>query len=182
MLFLQKIKQRRKLLIGMILVVITSLVFLGWQVWQSDTNSEDTTEWATYGVNIPDSDSFTFRYPRSEYVQLRPATTGRLLRLQNYDPNTSSRSLDGRYRIEFFVNTEGHFVCERDVVNAENITNTQGLIMRKGQTAPNEGGGFAGGDIAVCIERSGYVLYIKGSDHTGEGIVEQIIDSISYIE
>ncbi len=141
---------------------------------------ESTYNWITYSINVPDSDNFTFQYPSSEYVKMRPDTLGRTLRLQNYDPNVFPRDLKNKYSLEFFIHTADHISCEKDIANGNIVTNSKGTSMLKGQTQPNEGAGFAGGGIAVCIDRPDYVLYIQGSDHTGDGIVEKIIDSIYY--
>lgn len=143
-------------------------------------------EWATYSVDVPaftdDSrgDHFSFEYPKSEYIQLDPDMFGRLLRFQNYDPNEFSRDLEGKYSLEFFIDTEGHISCEQNVANAETVTNSQDVTMQKGQARQSEESGSGAVGIAVCIERQDYILYLQGSDHTGEDIVEHVIDSINF--
>jgi hypothetical protein len=181
---LMRHSKRKKLLFtifGILLVFGITILY-----WCQRDNSESQTEWTTYVVSIPSvsedrrGDYFSFQHPKSEYIQLNPGPSGRLLRFQNYDPNIFSRETDGRYNLEFFIDTEGHISCEENVTNAKIVNNSKGTSLFKGQPRPNEvvGGGTLG--IAACIQREGYILYMQGSDHTGKNIVEQMIDSIHY--
>ena len=183
MLFMRHSKHKTLLvsILGTLLVIGLTALY-----WERSESIKNQTEWANYSVNVPAftddlrGEYFTFQYPKSEYIQLSPDHEGRLLRFQNYDPNTTSRTLDGRYNLEFFIDTKGHITCGQNVANAEMITNSQGVTMQKGQARQSEESGSGAVGIAACIERQGYILYIQGSDNTGEGIVEHMIDTVHY--
>lgn len=167
------------------IVVMTFGGVLYWLVFEKQA-ANNQIEWAVYSVNVPafsddsKNDYFSFKYPKSEYIQLEPSMPGRLLRLQNYDPNIFSRGLDGKYYLEFFIDTEGYISCEQNVANGNMITNSQGTDLLKGQARQSEKSGAGAVGIAACMERPSYVLYMQGSDNTGKGILDKMIDSIHF--
>ena len=164
-----------------IALLLGALMYGGYIKYQKGTQSiNDLEEWVTYDVS---DYNFSFDYPRDGIVDAQQDTSGRFLRIQNYDTQDVSHSISGKHWIEFFAFTKDNnaIPCPRNIVNY-NIIDLDGVTMYKGVTQPDEGSGAGGGHDAVCIERQNYNLYIQGQDGTTENIFEQIVNSIQFME
>lgn len=172
-----------------ILIIILAVVFgiftlsnfdaFNTQNNSSADTSEDTiqNEWVTY----TDSNyNFSFDYPKGDFVEISSDTP--FLRVQNYNPQEFTRSLEDKYWIEFF-----NFVAENELSTCPQhfekykISTENGLEVYKGDTKVNELSG-AGGPQGMCVNRGTFDLYVQGQDETGENIMARIFDSIKFAE
>lgn len=164
-----------------LLIVLGALVYGGYGKYQKGIRfTSDSEKWTTYEVS---SYRFSFDYPKNSIVDAQQDTSGRFLRVQNYNAQDISRSMSGKYWVEFFVFTKNNesspSSCPRNIVDYD-ITHIDGVAIYKGITKPDEGSGVGGGYTAMCIERQDYDLYIQGQDDTAENILDQILKTIRF--
>ena len=192
MIFIQNLKYKKFLVAILSILLIVGLVALYWYqrgdaLWvqpPSDTKDveyeDNSDEWIRYEAALYD---FSFEYPRNDILEETEAATERILRIQNYDSQIFSHSLDGKYWIEFFVYPkEGDiFSCTQHILNYE-VSSLDGVTVYKGFTASDSNSGVGGGYSAMCLEHQDYDLYIQGQDFTGVGTLEHIINTIQFTD
>lgn len=121
---------------------------------------------------------FSFDYPKNDFTETWPDT--RFLRVQNYNPQEFTRSMDGEYWLEFFAlaTENGSSTCPQQFETYD-TANQNGLDVYTGKTKADEQSGIAGLQ-GWCVTRGEIDLFAQGQDETGEKIITQILDSIKF--
>lgn len=137
-------------------------------------------EWFTYEDS---RNNFSFNYPKEEDTEVSTGTGEHVVRVQNYktSPLTHRSNLEGKYWLEFFVFSEDITRCTERMLSPASVS-LNNMIIYKGKTIGDRNSGVGGGLEAACIEKENYILYTQGQDYTGENIIDQIVNSISFTD